>query len=342
MIRDDARARFRTIQVRPVRVDAQSLVRTTRSTSRGCPPVTVERAFPDVDLVEWAAEHRSFVHEELRTCGCVLFRGFEVTTAAAFERVAQRLCGDLYTEYGDLPGASPRARVYGSTPYPEDKTILYHNESSHLSSWPKTMCFCCIQPAESGGETPLADCREIHNRMDRDLRDRFERHGLVYIRNFVPGLDVSWRDFFRTSDRSVVEDYCRRSGIEHEWWGDDCLRTKQCRPAIVRHPDTGEKVFFNQILLHHISCLEAEARQTLLAQFQVEQLPRNVQFGDGSPIPDVVVAEVKDLCDEASRVFPWQAGDVLMVDNVRLAHSRNPYRGRRTTLVAMGDMMCCR
>jgi len=28
---------------------------------------------------------------------------------------------------------------------------------------------------------------------------------------------------------------------------------------------------------------------------------------------------------------------VLLVDNLRMAHSRNPYRGERRILVAMGD-----
>ena len=34
---------------------------------------------------------------------------------------------------------------------------------------------------------------------------------------------------------------------------------------------------------------------------------------------------------------PWQAGDLMLVDNVRTAHSREPYQGPREVLVAMAD-----
>ncbi|MND09283.1 Taurine catabolism dioxygenase TauD, TfdA family [compost metagenome] len=32
---------------------------------------------------------------------------------------------------------------------------------------------------------------------------------------------------------------------------------------------------------------------------------------------------------------PWQAGDLLIVDNIRCAHSREPYEGQREVLVGM-------
>ena len=34
---------------------------------------------------------------------------------------------------------------------------------------------------------------------------------------------------------------------------------------------------------------------------------------------------------------PWQAGDLMLVDNVRTAHSREPFTGPREVLVAMAD-----
>ena len=129
------------------------LVRTHRSDARDEPPATWFAATDDVDLVGWAAAHRDLIDAELRTRGSLLFRGFGVTTREQFERTAEGLTPNLFTEYGDLPDASAGSKVYGSTPYPEDKAILFHNESSHLNSWPKTMCFCCVLPAQSGGET---------------------------------------------------------------------------------------------------------------------------------------------------------------------------------------------
>ena len=34
---------------------------------------------------------------------------------------------------------------------------------------------------------------------------------------------------------------------------------------------------------------------------------------------------------------PWQPGDLMLVDNVRTAHSREPFEGPREVLVAMAD-----
>ncbi|MEV4920155.1 TauD/TfdA family dioxygenase, partial [Streptomyces tirandamycinicus] len=34
---------------------------------------------------------------------------------------------------------------------------------------------------------------------------------------------------------------------------------------------------------------------------------------------------------------PWQPGDLMLVDNIRTAHSREPYEGPREILVGLAD-----
>jgi alpha-ketoglutarate-dependent taurine dioxygenase len=34
---------------------------------------------------------------------------------------------------------------------------------------------------------------------------------------------------------------------------------------------------------------------------------------------------------------PWQAGDLMLVDNLRTAHNREPYGGERQVLVGLAD-----
>ncbi|MCB1058240.1 MAG: TauD/TfdA family dioxygenase, partial [Acidobacteria bacterium] len=123
-------------------------------------------------------------------------------------------------------------------------------------------------------------------------------------------------------------------------WLDNGLRTEQRCPAVATHPKTGEKVFFNQIQLHHVYCLGEEVRESMRELYSEEQMPRNVYFGDGSAIPDAVMARVGELYDQLSVEFPWQQGDILMVDNMLVAHARNAYRGAgRRIAVVMGDMV---
>jgi alpha-ketoglutarate-dependent taurine dioxygenase len=98
-------------------------------------------------------------------------------------------------------------------------------------------------------------------------------------------------------------------------------------------------LFFNQIQLHHISCLDPEMRASLLAMFREEDLPRNVYYGDGTPIEDSVVAEISALYEQRAVRFQWQASDVIMLDNMAVAHARDPFEGSRKILVAMADVI---
>ncbi len=301
--------------------------------------LVLEPAVPDVDLTGWAAAQRDQLDRHLDEYGAVLLRGFHVREVEEFERFAAAVCGELYSDYGDLPHDAAEGQVYTATPYPPDQRILYHNESSQMDKWPMRQIFWCAQPSLVGGETPITDCRQVYKKLDPKIRADFAQKGLMYVRNFVPGVDVPWQEFFRSEDQATVEARCRAAGMDVEWLADGGLRTKRQGPGVARHPRTGEEIFFNQIQAHHIACLEPEVRKSLLEITSEEGLPRNVTFGDGTPIPDDVVQQIVELYDELSLISPWQQGDVLVVDNMLMAHARNTFSGPRKIYVAMGRMV---
>ena len=300
-------------------------------------PLMIQPKNPDIDTIQWISGQRAFLEEQLMKYGAVLFRGFPVQKPSQFEALAEAACPDLYGDYGDLPPAE--GKVYGVTPYPPDKIILFHNESSHMHRWPTRQFFYCNLPAASGGMTPVVDCRRLYRALDPDLAQEFESKKLKYVRNFIKGVDVSWQDFFKTEDRKEVEAYCDRHNIVYQWKGDDDLATYQIAPAVATHPITGEKLLFNQIQLHHIAFLDTEVRQALLNLYSEEDLPRNVLFGDGKPISNELALELEKLYWDHSVAFPWQSGDVLMVDNMLVAHARNTYEEPRKMYVAMGKII---
>jgi alpha-ketoglutarate-dependent taurine dioxygenase len=302
-------------------------------------PLVFEPGREGVAAAEWAAGHRGLIEEELARHGALLFRGFGLDSVAEFERFAQAVCPDLFGDYGDLPREGEGGKVYRSTPYPADKAILMHNESSHLPRWPMKICFYCVEAAREGGETPLVDCRKLYRLLDPALRERFSREQVMYVRNYIEGIDVSWQSFFRTDDPAEVERFCAEAAMRWQWGEDGRLRTSQVRPAVARHPKTGEMLFFNQLQLHHVSCLDPAVRESLLAMYTPDELPRNAYYGDGSPIEDAVVERIRELSREATVAFPWRKGDVLVVDNMLVAHGRNPYVGPRKIVVAMGEMV---
>jgi amino acid adenylation domain-containing protein/non-ribosomal peptide synthase protein (TIGR01720 family) len=302
-------------------------------------PLLIRPAGSDFDRVGWARSESRFISESLSRHAGLLFRGFGLASARDFELFASALCPGLYGEYGDLPRRAAGGKVYGATPYPADRPILFHNESSHLERWPMRIMFYCPRPARRGGATPAADCRRVWSLLGEGLRERFRREGLLYVRNYAPGLDVGWRDFFGTGEREEVERRLREAGAEWEWLGGEVLRVRQRRPAAALHPVTGEEVFFNQVQLHHASSLGDEVRRSLLEVFGEEGLPRNVYYGGGGVIGDEEMREVGRAYEASAADVEWEAGDVLLLDNMLAAHGRRAYEGEREVMVAMGEMV---
>jgi hypothetical protein len=301
-------------------------------------PLVITPAVDNVDLAAWCTANKEQVGGYLDRYGAILFRGFPVKTAKDFETAAASIADDLFADYGDLPQESASERVYGTTPYPADKMILFHNESSHLSSWPLHQFFFCITPSETRGETPLIDCRQICEVLDPEIVDEFASKDLMYVRNFSEGIDVPWQEFFHTDDRIEVEKVCADAGMRCEWTKHG-LRISQIAKGVRTHPRTGERIFFNQVQLHHISCLDEETRTALRQLFDDQDLPRNVYYGDGTVIPDNVIARISAVYEEICFETLWQPGDLIALDNMLVSHARRPFGGERKVLVAMGDMI---
>ncbi len=291
-----------------------------------------------VDLGDWAAGHRDFIETSLAKHGGLLFRGFGLREAEEFERFIEALSGEAL-EYRERssPRHSVKGRIYTSTDHPPHQSIFPHNEQSYNSTFPMKISFFCHTPAPQGGATPIGDTRKVFQRLDPRLRQRFIEKKYMYVRNYGNGLGLTWEDVFQTSDKAVVEDYCRKSDIEFEWTGDG-LRTRQVRPAVATHPRTGEWVWFNHATFFHVSTLEPRVRDALLEIFGEEDLPNNTYYGDGSPIEPSVLDELRAAYQEEMVSFRWQQGDVLLLDNMLTAHARQPFAGPRKILTAMSEL----
>ena len=77
----------------------------------------------------------------------------------------------------------------------------------------------------------------------------------------------------------------------------------------------------------------------MLSMFKEEDLPRHVYYGDGTPIEDSVVAEISEIYEQQAVRFQWQPGDVIVLDNMLVAHARDPFEGTRKILVAMAEIV---
>ena len=301
--------------------------------------LVVQPTVDGLDLADWARGRRDLIEEKLQRHGAILFRGFAVGEPDDFERFARQICPVLYRENGEHVRQNVGGSLYTPTFYPADQQLLWHNENSFNHRWPMKIMFCCMKAPERGGETPIVDSRQVYERIDHEIRQRFEDKQVLYMRNYGRGLGLDWQTVFQTADRSAVEERARQEHLDLEWKADDNLCTRAVRPAVIRHPRTGSPSWFNQAQHWHVSCLDPDTRRSMEEVFAEEDLPRNCYFGDGSAIPDESMSRILEIYRELEVSVPWQKGDVILVDNILAAHGRNPFAGERKILVAMGDMV---
>jgi hypothetical protein len=300
-------------------------------------PLIVTRESADPPLAEVLRTHAADLTAALHDCGGVLFRGYGVTDPHEFEAAARELCPELVADNGEHQRTGVLGNVFTPVKYPANEKLLWHNENSFNVEWPTKIFFACAVPAVTGGETPLVDSRKVYRTVDPALRDRFEARGVMYVRNFVRGLAQDWEQIYQVGTKGEAEAYCRRNKIAFEWDG-EVLKTRSVRPSVLAHATTGEKSWFNQATHWHPACLSADRRARLLRVFDKNDLPRHCHFGDGSPIEDSMMDEIMGVYQELEVAFPWEGGDMLLVDNVLTAHARNAYTGERKLLVTMGDV----
>jgi len=83
---------------------------------------------------------------------------------------------------------------------------------------------------------------------------------VLYVRNHNDGFGT-WQTVFQTTDRAVVEEYCRRNAIEFEWKGD---RLKTLLSPLLPNTLKQGKWFGSITLLFSMSTLEPTMREALL------------------------------------------------------------------------------
>lgn len=331
---------LRPLARKPLNLSREGIVKTTFLAPDQPLPLVIEPVGESLELVAWLAGNRDLVLEKLSLYGGVLLRGFRCGGVEDFERGVRTISPEMleYT-FRSTPRTEISGRVYSSTEYPADQTIPQHNEMSYTRTWPLKIWFHCIKNAARGGETPIADSRKVFERISPAIREAFASRGVAYVRNYGGDVDLPWQEVFQTRDRSVVEEYCREAGIDFEWKSGGSLSTRQVAQGIARHPATGEAVWFNQAHLFHFSSLDPAVQEFLLNEYGEAGLPRNSYYGDGAAIEPEVLEEIREAYRQESVVFPWQEGDVLLLDNMKVAHGRRPYEGARKVVVGMAESM---
>jgi len=293
------------------------------------------------DALVWAAEHRDALRAAVTEHGSLLVRGLGLSDAGEVEAVFNRLSTTgLMVEREAFAARQRYANgVYSSSKWPSNQPMCMHHELSYTLQFPALMLFACLRAPSHGGATGVADSPTVLEALPHKLVERFTREGWMLTRNYNDEIGASFAEAFGTEDRGEVERYCRANAIDFAWQPDGGLRTRQRRAAVVSHPVTGQACWFNQIAFLNEWTLDPEVHEFLVDTYGADALPFNTHFGNGDPIGEDIVALLNAVYEANTAREPWQVGDLMLVDNVRTAHSREAFEGQREVLVAMADAL---
>ncbi len=311
------------------------------------PPIDLERepgrpatlrVPPADDPARWASEARSGILAALVEHGAVLVRGLGLRDVEDVGAVLRQLAVEPVTEKEAFaPRQTHSPGVHSSSAWPPNQPMCMHHELSYTLGFPGLLLFACLSEPTEGGATGLADAAAVLDALPPGLAERFEREGWLLTRSYNGEIGATVPEAFGTDDRDAVERYCRDHAIDWSWQPDGTLRTSQRRNAVVRHPADGRRCWFNQIAFLNRWTLAPEVAEYLIDEYGPEGLPFNTWYGDGEPIEEDVVRTLNAVYEQHTVRMPWQAGDLLLVDNIRTAHSREAYEGPREVVVAMAS-----
>lgn len=316
-------------------------------------------------LTNYIEQNKESINNTLYKNGALLFRGFNINTAQDFEDIAHVIDAELKNNYlGTSPRNSITKYTFSASELPPYYPIPQHCEMSFLKFPPRKLFFYCHVAPAANGETPVCDFRKVYNQLDKEVREAFETKGVKTIRNYdgpdsTSKLDLwklkRWDEVFNTTDKQKVEATCKEYNIDFEWLPGNKLRLFNQQEAIIHHPVTGEKVWFNHTQVFHKDAAAFEYKHiakrhkklsatfysalTSFLTFTKKLTTRNIDLGthtvfnDSSEIPTEYVAHLEEVIWNNMQFFQWQKGDIVAIDNFSTSHGRMPYKGPREVYV---------
>jgi alpha-ketoglutarate-dependent taurine dioxygenase len=174
------------------------------------------------ETVAFIEKYREEIFARLLRSGAILFRGFPISDAMAFDAFA-RSFNWLSLPY--VGGAAPRSQVtsivFTSNESPPSQPIPFHHEMAQVPKFPEHLMFFCEIPSKSGGETPIAFSPMIYDRISAELPDfvrKLEEKQVRYTRILPNGDDPNsaigrgWQSTYLTEDRLQAEKVCEEQG----------------------------------------------------------------------------------------------------------------------------------
>ncbi|CAN0878127.1 Clavaminate synthase-like protein At3g21360 [Linum grandiflorum] len=299
-------------------------------------PAVLTPSPPSSSLADFTSAVKSqtqYLESLLHETGAILFRGFPLSTASDFNQLVESFG---FPDYPYVGGAASRTRVVGrvftANESPPDQKIPFHHEMSHVADPPIKLLFFCEEEPRSGRETPVVLSHLVYERMKEEFPEfveKLEDEGLVSTRVLGEDDDVSsaigrgWKSTFSTDDQHLAK---QRSVLFLDGGGGGSLAKTSIGPipAIKLDESRNRKVWFNALVASYTAFGDKR-----------NDPAKSIAFGGGDPLPSDAVYGCLRIMEELSVAIPWQKGDVLLIDNWAVLHSRKLFTPPRRVLAAL-------
>jgi hypothetical protein len=304
-------------------------------------------------LLDFIPKHHESILQQLNQHGAVLFRGFACESEDYFSETIQACgLGERCSTLGyDFPRTVLKNHVYTSSDLPGDVNVHLHHEKPRSKEPPNHIYFCCVIPPEQKGGTLFANADSIWRDMPSRIQTKILEHGVLYKQFFYGTSNTfkvlkkvmgdasvrSWPEYFSTPKRQMVEEKLAQGEATWEWLNQDKdLALFIPLPGARQHPVTKKTLWFNSA-----AYLNYYAHNTPI---NLRNLPKHLarrylmhkdvfsmvcHYGNGQPFSAKEVASINRILKRHTKVFNWQKGDFMIVDNFTFMHGKQPHHGER-------------
>ncbi|KAI1399827.1 Clavaminate synthase-like protein [Hypoxylon fuscum] len=286
--------------------------------------------------------------------GAVLIRGLPIRTPQDYSDIAHAFGLPAHKEVGRPPLRTVLAKnVKTANEGPPELPIWPHNEYGWSIINPSWLTFSCLHTPESGGETPIISSLRLAAALKKQAPEfvqKLLKKGVKYIYRYGledvksnTGTSVigAYGQHVKPGDdkgtiRKKIEQEVRRHSDRFEWHEDGSLSVTHIVPIIRKHNDTGLTTWFGNLTSawgrsKHHGATDPPYRG------DDDSYHPPPEYGDGSKIEKEYLDLALALAESLQVFIEWQVGDIVLLDNYAVMHSRSPWTGKRTVLAALWD-----
>ncbi|XP_064648581.1 uncharacterized protein LOC135500845 [Lineus longissimus] len=313
--------------------------------------IDVTGVMEKLQLETYSREFRPKLDKLLLEYGAVLIRGLPLDTANDFSKFFLSLGHEPQPYMG---GAANRSQVAagvvdtGKQEESDEDCIEPHCEMAYTHNFPH-MFFLFAEVAPSpgcGGESGITDMRDVLRTLDPEVVEKFTKLGVRYHRCLpdrnnqdAPHRYSYWQTSLLTDSRDEAELRLKETGHspdQYRWNEEGTLSFWTNCPAVRPHHRTGEMMWFNQSDLSHWSYFKKmSAFYDVFKDEDPLKYPFTSFYGDGTEIELDVIRHIRETMWRCTKVGQLKQGDVLVLDNMRVGHSKLGFTGARVLRVAL-------